>query len=58
MPDGLVSVRISPQTGHLADALDPDAIFETFMLQNVPQAGAGPAGDDERQGATSSDPLF
>ena len=30
-PDGLVTVKISPETGLLASADDPNAVFETFM---------------------------
>jgi penicillin-binding protein 1A len=36
-PPGLVTVRIDPQTGLLAGAGNPDAIFETFRVENVPQ---------------------
>ena len=36
MPDGLVTVRIDPQTGYRADASDPDAIFEIFRKEHVP----------------------
>lgn len=36
-PDGLVSVRIDPKTGLLAAATQPDAQFETFRAENVPQ---------------------
>jgi hypothetical protein len=33
-----VSVRISPDTGRLARAGDPGAIFETFRVGNAPTA--------------------
>ena len=36
-PDGLVSVRIDPKTGLLATATQPDAQFETFRAEHVPQ---------------------
>ncbi|HWP94270.1 MAG TPA: penicillin-binding protein 1A [Gammaproteobacteria bacterium] len=36
MPPGLVSVRISPETGLLAGADDPTAMFEIFPADNVP----------------------
>lgn len=36
MPDGIVTVRIDPQTGYRADASDPDAIFEIFRSEYVP----------------------
>lgn len=36
-PDGLVTVRIDPETGLRARAGNPDAIFETFRDGNVPE---------------------
>jgi penicillin-binding protein 1A len=41
-PPGLVTVRIDPQTGKLAAAGDPEAIFETFL------AGSAPTGRVDR----------
>jgi penicillin-binding protein 1A len=48
MPPGLVTVRIDPDTGRRAAAGQPDAIFEVFRADNVPETGgsaqtAGPA---------------
>ena len=40
-PSGLVTVRIDPETGALAEAGDPDAIFETFPAALVPSRIAG-----------------
>ena len=39
-PPGLVTVRIDPETGLLASADNPKAIFETFRVQNVPKRHA------------------
>jgi penicillin-binding protein 1A len=39
MPEGLVQVRISPWTGQIASVDDPEAIFETFMADRLPQGG-------------------
>jgi penicillin-binding protein 1A len=39
-PPGLVTVRISPQTGQLARAGEGGAIFETFRVGQVPESGA------------------
>jgi penicillin-binding protein 1A len=39
MPNGLVSVRISPTTGELAGSDDQNAIFETFIEGHLPQLG-------------------
>jgi hypothetical protein len=66
MPEGLVQVRISPNTGAIAGVDDPEAIFETFMADRLPRGGvlgggeaddggmmAAPAGD----GANPADPA-
>ncbi|MGH8227807.1 MAG: penicillin-binding protein 1A, partial [Steroidobacteraceae bacterium] len=39
MPDGLVTLRISPTTGRLVSAENPDGILETFMANHLPVAG-------------------
>jgi penicillin-binding protein 1A len=66
MPEGLVQVRISPYSGAIASVDDPEAIFETFMADRLPQGGvlgggegsdggmmmAAPGGD----GVTPTDP--
>jgi penicillin-binding protein 1A len=39
MPEGLVQVRISPFDGQIASVDDPNAIFETFMADRLPQGG-------------------
>lgn len=45
MPDGLVTLHISPTTGRLASAENPNAILETFMVNHLPPgAGPSPAG--------------
>ncbi len=36
-PSGVVSVRIDPETGMRAKVGDPDAIFEIFRTENVPE---------------------
>jgi penicillin-binding protein 1A len=38
IPDGIVSVRISPKTGLLASSEDPSAIMEKFIEGNLPKA--------------------
>ncbi|MBS0613711.1 MAG: penicillin-binding protein 1A [Proteobacteria bacterium] len=37
VPDGLVTVRISPETGLLASADNPNGIMETFIEGNLPR---------------------
>ena len=58
MPDGLVTVRISPDTGLLASADNPNGIMETFIEGSLPraesyegQAGENPMNDGDK-------PLF
>jgi penicillin-binding protein 1A len=61
IPDGLITLRISPETGQLASAENPDAIVETFMTDRLPSEGtlavdgATTNGPDE---AATSEPLF
>ncbi len=56
-PTGLVTVRISPETGLLARSDDGSAIFETFRVDHVPEAG-----EDETRSPfepeESREPLF
>jgi penicillin-binding protein 1A len=56
-PAGLVTVRISPDSGRLARAGDIDAIFETFRTDHVPESAedtaASPYGPDDDEG-----PIF
>lgn len=37
-PDGVVTVRIDPETGNRAEPGDPDAIFEIFLAEDAPSA--------------------
>lgn len=53
MPGGLMQVRISPSTGEIAGADDPDAIFETFMIDRLP-GGATTKSPSE----PSNEPIF
>jgi penicillin-binding protein 1A len=58
-PPGLVTVRITPDTGRLARAGDANAIFETFRVGEVPppaEPGEEPY-PDEREGP-DEDRLF
>jgi penicillin-binding protein 1A len=66
-PGGLIDLRVSPTTGMLADPLDPDAMYETFMLQHQPRMaqpgdsmfapGAGGASGTSGAGG-GGEPLF
>ncbi|MCB1678787.1 MAG: penicillin-binding protein 1A [Halioglobus sp.] len=44
LPAGIVNVRIDPDTGLLARAEQPNAIFEYFRQEYVPQQGAANSG--------------
>ncbi|MCB1746223.1 MAG: penicillin-binding protein 1A [Gammaproteobacteria bacterium] len=62
-PPGLVTVRIDPDTGLLAGANNPNAIFESFREGHVPPRGdsgsaaMGGSGSD-RQGSVMPEQLF
>lgn len=62
-PYGLIDVKISPYTGTLADPMDPEAIYETFMLEHQPRMadpgdpGYRPFGTGA-DGSGGSEPLF
>jgi penicillin-binding protein 1A len=38
VPDGIVSVRISPETGLLASSDNPNGIMEKFIEGNLPKS--------------------
>ena len=60
-PPGLVSVRINPESGQLAEPGERDAIFETFFADNVPTkhgAGQTPALSGAAPGAPVPEQLF
>jgi hypothetical protein len=61
MPDGLIKLRVSPDTGMLASAESPDAVLETFMVDHLPvsdefAAERGIAATPDE--STSTEPLF
>ena len=49
-PDGIVTVRIDPETGKRAGPNDPDAIFEIFRVDNLPPL----SGTSQGNGDTNS----
>ena len=61
-PAGIVTMRISADTGLAARPGEPNAIFETFMAGHLPAEAEGdgsPAGTDATSGEQSSDePIF
>jgi penicillin-binding protein 1A len=61
MPDGLIQLRISPQTGMLASAENPEAIPEIFMVDHLPTGGTpgdGGAVPTSAEGTATGDPIF
>jgi penicillin-binding protein 1A len=53
-PPGLVTVRIDPDTGLLANAGSPNAIFETFREDHVPQRMTEETVSTDPTGSSSS----
>ena len=41
IPEGVVSVKVSPGSGRAAAPNDPNAVFEYFFADNVPRQGRG-----------------
>jgi membrane carboxypeptidase/penicillin-binding protein len=58
MPDGVVTLRISPESGTLVSAENPDGVPEMFMVNHLPAANetGNPAQGPEAQ--QSSEPIF
>ncbi|WP_049723507.1 penicillin-binding protein 1A [Gilvimarinus polysaccharolyticus] len=50
-PNGIVTVRIDPETGKRAGPQDPDAIFEIFRVEDVPEQAEGGDSGNGSQGA-------
>ncbi|HEY3785463.1 MAG TPA: penicillin-binding protein 1A [Steroidobacteraceae bacterium] len=59
MPEGLVTLRISSQTGALVSAENPDGMMETFMADHLPAAGnQGGSMAQSAEGTTAAEPIF
>jgi penicillin-binding protein 1A len=54
MPDGLVTLRISPETGTLVSAENPDGVPEIFMANHLPDSGSIAQSPEQ----ASSEPIF
>ena len=57
LPEGLVSVRINPDTGKRARANTPNAIFELFKQEDIPEFGVDEAPRIDSSADTSRDAL-
>ena len=58
MPDGLVTLRISPENGTLVSAENPDGVPEMFMMDHLPAADQLGATAQGPEGQASSEPIF
>lgn len=61
MPDGLVQLRVSSETGTLVSAENSDGMLETFMVNHLPGSGTpanSQAQPTSNQTPTGSDSLF
>ena len=61
MPDGIIQLRISPDTGMLASAENHEAISEIFMVDHLPTGGTpGEEGTTPAsvEGSASAEPIF
>jgi penicillin-binding protein 1A len=57
MPDGLVTLRISPESGTLVSAENPDGVPEVFMVNHLPSAQDASLTQGQ-EGQQSSEPIF
>jgi penicillin-binding protein 1A len=57
VPEGIVTVRISPDTGLLASADDPNGIMEKFIDGALPKPGS-PEGQNNQNPNDGDKPLF
>jgi penicillin-binding protein 1A len=59
MPDGIVTLRISPDTGALVSAENPNGLPEIFMADHLPSADdAAAAVAQGQQAQASGEPIF
>ncbi|MEO6081330.1 MAG: transglycosylase domain-containing protein [Steroidobacteraceae bacterium] len=59
-PGGLIDLRVSKTSGVLADPLDSNAVYETFMVEHLPKGADGEAGGVPEAGGArgGGEPLF
>jgi penicillin-binding protein 1A len=58
MPDGIVTVRIAPDTGLLASADDPNGIMEKFIEGTLPKAEVYDGSNNANPMNDGDKPLF
>ena len=58
MPDGLVTLRISPETGTLVSAENPEGLPEMFMVDHLPTADTPGTTAQGPETQASGEPIF
>jgi len=58
VPDGIVTVRISPETGLLASADNPNGIMEKFIEGNLPKSESYEGPNNANPMNDGDKPLF
>jgi penicillin-binding protein 1A len=58
MPDGIVTLRISPENGTLVSAENPNGVPEIFMADHLPSAQDAAAVAQGQQAQASGEPIF
>jgi penicillin-binding protein 1A len=58
MPDGLVTLRISPESGTLVSAENPDGVPEMFMLDHLPAAEEAGNQTPTPENQPNAEPIF
>ena len=58
MPDGVVTLRISPETGTLVSAENPNGLPEIFMADHLPSAEDAANVGQGQQAQASGEPIF
>jgi len=58
MPDGIVTLRISPETGTLVSDENPNGMPEIFMADHLPTAEDAASANQSQQAQQSGEPIF
>ena len=58
MPEGIVTLRVSPETGTLVSEENPEGVPEVFMVSHLPQNTDSDSTTQGPQGPASSEPIF
>jgi penicillin-binding protein 1A len=58
MPEGIVTLRISPETGTLVSAENPDGVPELFLVDHLPAANEAGNVVQGPESQPNSEPIF